>query len=273
MRIRAERVAVSLRGAASECAGPRGGSGRREILPSSGRRNWYRAKTRKRPYCLAEAVVRDLDRKSAIDLAQSLFLRRMPQLIGVLQHVGFRHLADLLYLSCESARFPLAAPDPCEIEFEEYADAQRERLSRRNRADVRRDARLHGARRCCATWMMSSTDIKATGEFRPENWMFVRHSGADVGVLLLADHPSGATTGVDVHGACTRNYVAEVGVGKLRGMRNGWRGARERNGCWSRWTRRISRRSTCIAVRASKLWESRAVYVRIPARCSDSDHA
>ena len=31
---------------------------------------------------------------------------------------------------------------------------------------------------------------KATGVFRRQNWMFVRHGGADVGVLLLADHPA-----------------------------------------------------------------------------------
>jgi len=27
--------------------------------------------------------------------------------------------------------------------------------------------------------------------YRPENWLFVRHEGEDVGVLLLADHPKG----------------------------------------------------------------------------------
>ena len=30
---------------------------------------------------------------------------------------------------------------------------------------------------------------QATGVFRPENWLFVRSGGQDVGVLLLADHP------------------------------------------------------------------------------------
>jgi ribosomal protein S18 acetylase RimI-like enzyme len=135
---------------------------------------------------LARAVVRDLDDKR-VDLAQSLLVSPDEQLVGVLRSVGFRHLADLLYLSCESARFPLVAPDPCEVDFEEYAESQRERL-----ADVILRT-YEGTLDCTA--LDGSRDMDdvidgymATGTFRPANWMFVRHGGSDVGVLLMADH-------------------------------------------------------------------------------------
>jgi mycothiol synthase len=135
---------------------------------------------------LACAVVRDLDEK-CVDLAQSLLVAPDERLVGVLQSAGFRHLADLLYLSCDAARFPLVAPDPCEVDFEEYADSQRERL-----ADVILRT-YEGTLDCTALDGARDMDdvidgYRATGTFRPANWMFVRYCGADVGVLLMAGH-------------------------------------------------------------------------------------
>jgi ribosomal protein S18 acetylase RimI-like enzyme len=137
---------------------------------------------------LAQAVVSDLDRKK-VDLAQSLLVAPDAELVELLRLVGFQHLADLVYLSCESARFPLVAPDPCEVEFEAYAGSERHRLARliqRTYEGTLDCTALDGAR--------DMDDVidgyAATGEFRPENWMFVRYGGADVGVLLLADHPA-----------------------------------------------------------------------------------
>jgi mycothiol synthase len=137
---------------------------------------------------LARAVVVDLDSKK-VDLAQSLLVAPDCELVELLLRVGFRHLADLIYLSCESARFPLVTPEPCEIEFEEYAGSERQRLARliqRTYEGTLDCTALEGAR--------DMDDViegyEATGAFRQGNWMFVRQGGADVGVLLLADHPA-----------------------------------------------------------------------------------
>ena len=138
-------------------------------------------------YWLAESAIAAFDR-TGIDMAQALLAATTPQLLSVLQHVGFRHLADLLYLTCESIRFPLAAPAPCEIEFEQYAYADRERLKRvieRTYEKTLDCTALDGVRNIDEV----ISGYQATGEFRPENWLFVRNSGEDVGVLLLADHP------------------------------------------------------------------------------------
>jgi ribosomal protein S18 acetylase RimI-like enzyme len=105
-----------------------------------------------------------------------------------LQHVGFQHITDLLYLSCEAGRFPDAAP-LCEIEFAEYSTPLRTRLMQlveRTYEGTLDCTALDGAR--------DMDDVingyQATGAFRPQNWFFVRADGDDVGVLLLADHPA-----------------------------------------------------------------------------------
>lgn len=137
-------------------------------------------------FLLAEAVIRDLD-AGGIDLAQSLLADAKDELVSVLQHVGFQHSADLLYLTCEAARFPLAAPAPCELEFTEYAETERVRLAHlieRTYENTKDCTALDGAR--------GIHDVirgyHATGIFRPQNWLFVRYENQDVGVILLADH-------------------------------------------------------------------------------------
>jgi ribosomal protein S18 acetylase RimI-like enzyme len=71
--------------------------------------------------------------------------------------------------------------------FEEYAESEQERLGR----VIQRT--YEGTLDCTALDGIRDMDdvidgYKATGTFRPVNWMFVRHEGADIGVLLLADH-------------------------------------------------------------------------------------
>ena len=211
---------------------------------------------------LAEAVVRDLD-ETAIDLTQSLLPEPDPATICVLQHVGFRHLADLLYLTCESARFPLAAPKPGEIEFEQYVGTQRGRLLRlieRTYEGTLDCTALNGAR--------DIDDVvngyQATGVFRPENWLFVRCGSQDVGVLLLADH------------AQARHWeLMYMGlVPEFRGR--GWGRQITRYAQWLGRGARIER--VLVAVDAAnkpavdayrgtgfEIWERRAVYLRFPA--------
>lgn len=137
-------------------------------------------------FLLAEAVIRDLD-AAGIDLAQSLLADANDEHVAVLQHIGFQHSADLLYLTCESTRFPTAEPIAREIEFAESAATERDRLARVIEAtyeDTKDCNALDGAR--------SIADVisgyRATGVFRPQNWLFVQYDGEDVGVLLLADH-------------------------------------------------------------------------------------
>jgi GNAT superfamily N-acetyltransferase len=137
-------------------------------------------------YPLAEAVIRELD-AVPIDLAQTLLSAPDPETVDVLRHAGFRQITELLYLTCEAARFPIAAPEPGDIEFQEYDGIQRARLAElieRTYVDTLDCTALNGVR--------DIDDVvkgyQATGSYRPENWLLVRQERRDVGVLLLAEH-------------------------------------------------------------------------------------
>jgi ribosomal protein S18 acetylase RimI-like enzyme len=214
-------------------------------------------------FTLAEAVIRELD-GTGVDLAQSLLVSPELETVSVMRHVGFQHLADLLYLSCEAARFPLAAPEPLEVEFEPYRTTERGRLLKlieRTYESTLDCTALNGAR--------DVDDVvngyQSTGDFRPENWLFVRAAGADVGVLLLADHPK------------ARNWeLMYMGlVPEVRGR--GWGRQITRYAQWLARAARIER--VLVAVDASnapaatayrqtgfEMWERRAVYLRFPPK-------
>ena len=108
----------------------------------------------------------------------------------LLRSAGFEHYADLLYLASDQRSFP-DQPPQTELEFERYAESEQQRLIELIEAtyiDSRDCPRLNGIR--------DTSDIlagyRATGEFDPARWLFVRHAGKDVGCLLLAEHPMGA---------------------------------------------------------------------------------
>jgi ribosomal protein S18 acetylase RimI-like enzyme len=210
-------------------------------------------------HLLARAVVEDLDAK-CVDLTQSLLVAPDDQLVGLMKHVGFRHLADLVYLSCEAARFPLVAPDPCEVEFEEYSFDQRPRMT----AVIRRT--YEGTLDCTALDGVRDMDdvvdgYMATGAFRPENWLFVRNCGRDVGVLIMTDH----------FGARHRELVYMGLVPEFRG-----RGWGRQIAHYAQWLTRGARlERLLVAVDAAnkpaadvyratgfEVWELREVYVR-----------
>jgi ribosomal protein S18 acetylase RimI-like enzyme len=211
---------------------------------------------------LAEVVMRELD-ETAVSLAQSLLVDPEPAMIDVLQQVGFQHVADLLYLTCESERFPVAAPEPCEVGFEEYRETQRGRLREvieRTYKDTLDCTALNGAR--------DLDDVvngyQATGEFRAENWLFVRSGGRDVGVLLLADHRPSKQWELMYMGL----------VPEARGR--GWGRQIARYAQWLARGARVERVLVAVdaankpaadAYRSSgfELWERRVVYVRIRA--------
>jgi mycothiol synthase len=213
-------------------------------------------------YALAESVIRRLD-ETAIDLTQALLPAPGATTINILRHAGFRHLADLLYLTCEASRFPLAAP-PCDVAFEPYKTAERGRL-------VRLVERTYeGTLDCTAlNGVRDLEDVingyQGTGAFRPENWHFVRSEGEDVGVLLLADHPQAWHWELMYMGL----------VPEVRGR--GWGRQIARYAQWLGRGAAIERilvavdaaNSPAEAVYRStgfELWEQRAVYLRFPAK-------
>ena len=102
---------------------------------------------------------------------------------------GFEYLADLLYLSWETAAFAGQRTEMPQLQFEAYDESQRARL-------MKLVERTYEATQDCAAMngkrpMEEVIDgYQGTGAFRPANWLFVRAEGEDVGVLLLADHPA-----------------------------------------------------------------------------------
>ena len=136
---------------------------------------------------LAERVVQSLD-DTAIEMTQVLVAPSDSDIVPALTHVDFRHLADLMYLTCESSRFPQQWPHPCDVQFTPYDGTQRTRLMRlieRSYEGTLDCEGLNGVRDVDNV----VTGYQATGEYRPENWQIVRSGDADVGILLLADHP------------------------------------------------------------------------------------
>jgi ribosomal protein S18 acetylase RimI-like enzyme len=212
-------------------------------------------------YPLAEAVIGALD-DTSIEMTQVFLSAPDPETVNVLRHIGFRHLADLLYMSCESQRFPLAAPIPGDLDYVPYAHTQRGRLM----SIIART--YEGTLDCTALNGVRDIDhvingYQATGVFRPENWFFVRGGNQDVGVLLLADHPKGRHWELMYMGL----------VPDVRGRAWGRQIAR-----YAQWlAHRANIERIVVAVDAAnvpavamyrstgfELWDRRAVYVRFP---------
>jgi GNAT superfamily N-acetyltransferase len=112
-----------------------------------------------------------------------------------LRQCGFKYTADLLYLVSGQDKFPQALP-PSELIFESLAATaettvsatQTARLAavvQRTYVNTQDCPAIHG--------MRTPDDVLATyrtvGTFNPSRWFFVRHNNADIGCLLLADHP------------------------------------------------------------------------------------
>ncbi len=137
-------------------------------------------------YALAEAVTAACDETSA-EMMQVFLAAPSTERIKVLQHVGFRHFADLLYMAADTSQFPMVAP-ASELEYEVYDDTQQKRLMNlveRTYVGTLDCRELDGVR----DLENVIYGYQSTGVYRPENWRFVRHLGRDIGVLLLADYP------------------------------------------------------------------------------------
>jgi ribosomal protein S18 acetylase RimI-like enzyme len=133
---------------------------------------------------LACRVAAELD-ASDIRMAQVLLHERHAPPAAALESAGFNWLADLLYLSCEAVAS--SATSAATLEFEPYTESQYARLAAvvERTYEATQDCAQLGGRRPMDEVLGG---YRATGEFRPENWQFVRSEGEDVGVLLLADH-------------------------------------------------------------------------------------
>jgi ribosomal protein S18 acetylase RimI-like enzyme len=214
-------------------------------------------------YELAAHVVQSLDGTS-IEMTQVLVAPSDSDLVPGLTHVGFRHLAELMYLTCESSRFPQQRPVPCDVQFTPYDGMQHARLMRlieRSYEGTLDCEGLNGVRDVNNV----VTGYQATGEYRPENWLFVRSVDADVGILLLADHPQA--------GHWELMYMGLVP--EARG--HGWGRQMTQHAQWLAGCAGVER--IVLAVDAMnapalrmyrstgfEMWDRRSVYMRFPAK-------
>ena len=210
---------------------------------------------------LSQSVVRLLDATS-VELTQAILPFDDSSKPPVLEAVGFHHLADLYYLSCEAANFPPEEPFST-IRFEPYRGHERQRLIRlveRTYEQTLDCVGLEGVR----TVDEVITGYQGTGVYRNENWLFVRQNGEDIGVLLLAEHPD----------ACHLELMYMGLIPELRGLGLGRHIVRH-----AKWiaARRLAERIVLAvdvtnkpAVRMYQFegfsaWDKRSVYVRFPA--------
>lgn len=133
---------------------------------------------------LISAVAAALD-AAGVYMTQVLLPDRQAAIVPALKAAGFTCLADLLYLSWESAA--AREPPSQQLTFEPYHASQRDRLTAliEKTYEATHDCAAMNGKRPISEVL---DGYQATGVFRPENWRIVRTENCDVGVLLLADH-------------------------------------------------------------------------------------
>jgi ribosomal protein S18 acetylase RimI-like enzyme len=199
---------------------------------------------------------------TGVEMTQTLVAPADEHVINVLTHVNFRHLADLLYLTCEASRFAHSPPST-ELQFVAYDGTQRARLMRlieRSYESTLDCAALNGVRDVDNV----VTGYQATGSYRPENWQLVRAHGEDVGVLLLANHPQA--------GHWELMYTGLIPEARGRG----WGRQVTQYAQWMAYRAGVERIVLAVdsvnepAIRMYRsagfeMWDKRGVYVRFPA--------
>jgi ribosomal protein S18 acetylase RimI-like enzyme len=194
---------------------------------------------------LIAAATKSLD-AAGVEMSQALLRSSDTGMAPVLTEAGYIHVADLLYLACDADRFPNAPPAANDLEFVAYDASQRGRLValvERTYESTLDCPALNGRRR-----MDDVVDgYQATGEFRAEYWQIVRSNGLDVGVLLLADHPSAG------HWELMYMGIAPEGRGR------GWGLKIARHAQWL--ARRAGVGRIVLAVDAAN-WPAAAMYAR-----------
>jgi ribosomal protein S18 acetylase RimI-like enzyme len=122
-----------------------------------------------------------------VKLAQALLDPTDAEGLTRLQMGGYHVSTDLMYLGCTAGRFPAQRPESS-LEFEPFSTGEQQRLIDavdRTYAETHDFPELNDV--CDAKDALAG--YRETGAFIPENWLFVREAGVDIGCLLLADHP------------------------------------------------------------------------------------
>lgn len=139
--------------------------------------------------CVEALLAAAIEQLSAedIQLAQSLLKDDAGEDAALLLRHGFHRLADLLYMVSLAKDFPTAAP-ASDLQFVPAPADDERRLAaicERTYEGTLDCPPLNGVR--------SSADVlagyRAIGSHQPSLWSIARVDGADVGCLLLADHP------------------------------------------------------------------------------------
>lgn len=195
--------------------------------------------------------------KQPIRIVQSLLEPDAVEDGATLREAGFKFLAELMFLVCRATDFPRVRPES-ELEFEAYGPENQARLARAM------EETYQGSLDCpLLDGLRDTPDVlegyRATGVFDPGRWLIVRHQGADVGCLLLADHPA--------QDQCELIYMGLVPAARGRG----WGAGIVRHAQWV--TRSACRSRLILAVDSANrpalrmytdagfvCWDRRAVY-------------
>lgn len=134
------------------------------------------------------AVATDRLATRGIRMVQCLLQTDSQPEADILRKGGFCYASDLLYLVCLQTEFPaVASSSP--LEFEGYSPIHHDRLARLVNATYSETLdcpALNGVREIEDVL----AGYRATGVFDPHRWLIVRHRGADVGCLILTEHPN-----------------------------------------------------------------------------------
>jgi ribosomal protein S18 acetylase RimI-like enzyme len=141
---------------------------------------------------LAGRAVDSLD-VAHVAMTQTLLPTRDSPDAPLLGPLGFQHLTDLLYLTCERQNFPTKPPVIEPMRFLPFDESKCGRLS--DLLEKTYDGSLDCVGLGSHRRMSDVIDgYLATGTYPPKHWFIVQadagsETQADVGVLLLAEHP------------------------------------------------------------------------------------
>ncbi len=130
----------------------------------------------------------DFARNAGLSLAQTLTDPRDIERRQLLADTGFAHLVDLDYLGAPADVFPRKLP-ASSLLFEPAGDEARDRM-----ASAVNETYVESLDCPKLSGIRSTDDVlegyKHQGDYDPKLWFTVSSEGRDVGVLILAKHPS-----------------------------------------------------------------------------------
>jgi GNAT superfamily N-acetyltransferase len=138
-------------------------------------------------------------------MMQTLLLTDVGTDASRLQHAGFQHMAELLYLVSDRSAFPESEPaEALELEplgpatrirdenaplqlFDRHSFSRLAEIVQRTYVGTLDCPQLDGVRPIAEIL----EGYRAVGRFNPAHWLLARRDGRDIGCLLLAEHPQG----------------------------------------------------------------------------------